>query len=92
MTIDDLKERLQDEEASFTSAEVTQLIEYTEQEALKHIYNQSRIATATQHAQEGLAITRACAAQLLAAWSTETVPTLQEVNNGEEEQAGVQSR
>lgn len=80
MTIDDLKERLKDPEATFTTAEVQELIEYTERNALTDIYNSSRIAIATQHAQEGLAITRACAEQLLAAWSTDTAPTLQEVS------------
>lgn len=80
MTIDDLHERLKDPEATFTTAEVQQLLEHTERRALNDIYNQSRIAIATQHAQEGLAITQACAEQLLAAWSTDTTPTLQEVS------------
>lgn len=87
MTIDDLKERLQDPEATFTSAEVQQLIEHTEREALKDIYNQSRIAVATQHAQAGLAVTHACAEQLLAAWSNDTTPNLVEVRHGTEQEA-----
>lgn len=87
MTIDDLKKRLQDPDATFTCAEVQQLIEHTEREALKDIYNQSRIAVATQHAQEGLAITKACAQQLLAAWSSNTTPDLVEVRHGTEQEA-----
>ena len=84
MIIDDLKERLNDPNATFTTAEVQELIAHTERRALNDIYNQSRIAIANQHAQEGLAITRACAEQLLAAWSTDTTPTLMEVSNEQE--------
>lgn len=80
MTIDDLHERMKDPEATFTTAEVEQLIEYTERMALHDIYNNSRIAISTQHAQQGVAVTHACAEQLLAAWSTDTTPTLQEVS------------
>lgn len=80
MIIDDLKERLKDPDATFTSAEVQTLIEHTERAALNDIYNKSRIAIATEHAQQGVAATQACANALLAAWSTETTPTLQEVS------------
>lgn len=80
MTIDDLKERMNDPEATFTTTEVEQLIEYTERMALHDLYNNSRITISTQHAQQGVAITKACAEQLLAAWSTDTTPTLQEVS------------
>lgn len=79
MDIDELYARLDDPDGTFTSAEVTRLIEDTERKALDDTYNKSRIAIATQHAQQGLEITRACAAQLLAQWSNATTPELVEV-------------
>lgn len=80
MSIDEIYERLEDPNETFTSEEVKRLIENTERKALEDVYNQSRIAAATQAAQEGLEITRACAEQLLAQWSNDTTPTLVEVS------------
>lgn len=79
MSIDELRERLKDPSETFTSEEVQKLLDDTERKALNDIYNQSRIAAATQAAQEGLAVTRACAEQMLAQWSNDTTPNLVEV-------------
>jgi hypothetical protein len=78
-TLDELRERLKDPDATFTSEEVNKLLEDTERKALMDSYNQARIAAATQAAQEGLAVTKACAEQMLAQWSNDTTPALVEV-------------
>lgn len=47
-TIDELEERMQDEDATFTTAEVRMLIERHEHSAAESTYNQARIASVMQ--------------------------------------------
>lgn len=47
-TIDELEERMQDDAATFTTAEVRMLIERHEHSAAESAYNQARIASVMQ--------------------------------------------
>jgi hypothetical protein len=47
-TIDELEERMQDDTATFTAAEVRMLIERHERDAAESAYNQARIASVMQ--------------------------------------------
>ena len=86
MTIDEIKERLGDPDATFTTDEVNMLVDHIEHKALTDIYNHSRIAIASQHAQEQVQIARECANALMDAWETGMVvrPVSVEEDDGQE--------
>lgn len=71
--IDELKKRLEDDAATFTAPEVRTLLDWTFEHVSKDAYNQARIASALQQAQETQEFNKTIITSLLEKW--ETVPT-----------------
>lgn len=71
--IDELKNRLEDDTATFTAPEVRTLLDWTFEHVSKDAYNQARIASALQQAQETQLFNQNVITSLLEKW--ETVPT-----------------
>lgn len=79
--VDELVKRLEDDTATFTALEVRTLLDWTFERVSKDAYNQSRIATALQQAQELQEFNQRIITELLDKWeSTPTTPTLQVVS------------
>lgn len=77
MTIDDLRERLEDDTETFTAEEVRTLIDWAVRDAVKDQYNQSVIATQMQKATETATTMQASMAQLMAMYDPNITPTLE---------------
>lgn len=77
MTIDDLRERLEDDTETFTAEEARMLIDWAVREAVNDQYNQAVIATQMQKATETATAMQASMAQLLAMYDPNITPTLE---------------
>lgn len=77
MTIDDLRERLEDDTETFTAKEVRTLIDWEVRKAVNDQYNQSVIATQMQKATETATAMQASMAQLMAMYDPNITPTLE---------------
>lgn len=79
--VDELVKRLEDDTATFTALEVRTLIDWTFERVSKDAYNQARIATALQQAQEMEDIAKAAIQDIAKRWdNSPMVPTLQVVS------------
>lgn len=78
--IDDLKKRLEDDSATFTAQEVRALVDWSITHAATDAYNQARIASSLQHAQEMQEFSKGIIEDLLNRWETNTTPSLQVIS------------
>lgn len=82
--IDELRERLQDPDATFTSAEVQTLIDWTVARELQNDYQTQRIASALQQSVLVTEYANDAMDRMLALWdSSPMTPTLEVVTDGE---------
>lgn len=79
-TIDELQKRLADDAATFTAQEVRTMLDWTTEHVGLDAYNQARIASSLQHAQEMQDFSKSVISQLLEKWETSTTPTLQVIS------------
>ena len=77
MTIDELRERLEDDTETFTAEETRMLIDWAVREAVNDQYNQAVIATQMQKATETATAMQASMAQLMAMYDPNITPTLE---------------
>lgn len=77
MTIDELRERLEDDTETFTAEEARMLIDWAVRDALNDQYNQAVIATQMQKATETATAMQASMAQLMAMYDPNITPTLE---------------
>lgn len=77
MTIDDLRERLEDDAETFTAEETRMLIDWAVRDAVNDQYNQAVIATQMQKATETATAMQASMAQLMAMYDPNITPTLE---------------
>lgn len=77
MTIDELRERLEDDTETFTAEETRMLIDWAVRDALNDQYNQAVIATQMQKATETATAMQASMAQLMAMYDPNITPTLE---------------
>lgn len=77
MTIDDLRERLEDDTETFTAEETRMLIDWAVREAVNDQYNQAVIATQMQKATETATAMQTSMAQLMAMYDPNITPTLE---------------
>lgn len=78
--IDELKKRLEDDTATFTAQEVRTLLDWSVTHAATDAYNQARIASSLQHAQEMQDFNKGIIKDLLGRWETNTTPSLQVIS------------
>lgn len=82
--IDELRQRLQDPDATFTSAEVQELIDWTVSHELKNDYQTQRVASALQQSVLVSDYAKQAMDQMLALWdSSPMVPTLEVIDDGQ---------
>ena len=82
--VDELVKRLEADTETFTALEVRTLLDWTFERVSKDAYNQARIATALQQAQEAQELNQRILTELLDKWeTTQTTPTLQVVSYGQ---------
>lgn len=79
-TIDALKQRLEDDSATFTAQEVRTLLDWSVTHAANDVYTQARIASSLQHTQEMHDFSQRIITQLIDKWEPNTTPTLQVIN------------
>lgn len=77
MTIDELRERLEDDTETFTAEETRMLIDWAVRDAVNDQYNQAVIATQMQKATETATAMQASMAQLMAMYDPNITPTLE---------------
>lgn len=77
MTIDELRERLEDDTETFTAEETRMLIDWAVRDAVNDQYNQAVIATQMQKATETATAMQASMAQLMALYDPNITPTLE---------------
>lgn len=77
MTIDELRERLDDDTETFTAEETRMLIDWAVRDAVNDQYNQAVIATQMQKATETATAMQASMAQLMAMYDPNITPTLE---------------
>lgn len=76
MTIDELKTRLENDEATFNAAEVRLLIEYEVHMTVNDAYNSARLANALQVSQQRLEDSRTQLREFMASLEPYQPPTL----------------
>lgn len=81
-SIDELMQRIDDDEETFTSAEVRSIVEHVERSALNDIYNKSRIAQNAQRCAEIVEQSRQAMEQLIALVEPVTEPVFEVVSDG----------
>ena len=82
--IDELRERLQDPDATFTSAEVQTLIDWTVARELQNDYQTQRVASALQQSVLVTEYANNAMDRMLALWDASPMtPTLEVVTDGE---------
>ena len=82
--IDELRERLQDPDATFTSAEVQTLIDWTVARELQNDYQTQRIASALQQSVLVTEYANSAMDRMLALWDNSPMtPTLEVISDGE---------
>lgn len=82
--IDELRERLQDPDATFTSAEVQTLIDWTVARELQNDYQTQRVASALQQSVLVTEYANSAMDRMLALWDASPMtPTLEVVTDGE---------
>lgn len=77
MTIDELRERLEDDTETFTAEETRMLIDWAVRDAVNDQYNQAVIATQMQKATEAATAMQDSMAQLMAMYDPNITPTLE---------------
>lgn len=82
--IDELRERLQDPDATFTSAEVQTLIDWTVARELQNDYQTQRVASALQQSVLATEYANNAMDRMLALWDASPMtPTLEVISDGE---------
>lgn len=82
--IDELRERLQDPDATFTSAEVQTLIDWTVARELQNDYQTQRVASALQQSVLVTEYANSAMDRMLALWDASPMtPTLEVISDGE---------
>lgn len=85
-SIDELMQRIDDDDGTFTSEEVRSIVEHVERKALNDIYNKSRIAQNAQRGAEIVEQSRQAMAQLIALVEPVTEPVFKVVNDGSQQE------
>lgn len=84
VNIDELRERLQDPDATFTSEEVQTLIDWTVARELQNDYQTQRVASALQQSVLVTEYANSAMDRMIALWdSAPMTPTLEVVTDGE---------
>lgn len=82
--IDELRERLQDPDATFTSSEVQTLIDWTVARELQNDYQTQRVASALQQSVLVTEYANSAMDRMLALWDASPMtPTLEVISDGE---------
>ncbi len=86
-TIDELKARLEDDEATFTAAEVRRLVEFEVHATVNDAYNTARLANALQLSHQRLEDSRAQWRELMESLEPYQPPVLQVIGGATDGQA-----